>query len=516
MTSSLTSRFLPASLPVLLVLLFGCPKKPITTAPAPEAPTVVTAPSEAPPPAAPPVDVPAAASVDALVEDVGPVDPFKPEDRKQLDDAVAMLTTKDANKAQQAFDRLSALVASYGDQATVHYNIGVAWQIQGDEAKARAAWLRATEIDPAFDKAWLNLGLISQNSGRVDLALASFQSGLRYNARSVELQVATINNLRKQKRYDEAIAQAKAALSVNSRSIPLFCNLAMVYIETNELALAGFMLKKANTDLNGDSSAELHATLGQVYYLKKDSGNAKAEWEKALVIDPFQMAALQYLGSYFLDNRAYEDAQPLWERAVGRAPKDPTIRINLGICYRGLGARLAERQDAVGAKAKYDAAKKEYETALTLDGKNPEPWRNLGVLYGDYEKDYDGALNAISQYRAAGGGPVADLDLWVASIQKIKAKAEKDKAREEARKKREAADAAQEATDAALAAEAALNAAAEAAAAGQPVAPAPDGTVPPDGAAAPEGTVAPAPADPVPAPEPARPQPEPTNPWGEK
>jgi len=498
------SLSLPLTAALSLLLLVGCPKKTTTTTTVTPTPTVPTEPVPAAAPDAPAPTSPALSAEDAAAkaaaeaaadEALAVKDPFEPPDRRQLDDAVAMLTTKDAAKAAQALERLEPLAAKYPDQASVPYNMGVAHQVQGNEDQARRSWLRATEVDPTFDKAWLNLGILNQRSGRTDLALASYQSGLRYNNRSVELQVAAINALREQKRYPEAIAQAKSALAVNSRAIPLFCNLALIYLETDQLDLAAFLLSKADRDLNGDTSAQLHATLGQVYYRKGFSGDAVTEFQKALAIDPFQMAALQFLGSYYLDNRAYDDATPLWERAATTTPKDAGIHLNLGICYRGLG--------------RYDDAKREYETALQLDARNAEPWRDLAVLYGDYLKNYDAALDAIGQYRAAGGGPPAEIDAWVLSIQKTKEKAEKAKKREEDRKRKEAEAAAK--------------------AAEQPPAPTevvPDGTVPPAPAPAeqpwgqPEPTPPtepqPVPTEPVPAqPAPAEPAPQdPASPWG--
>ncbi len=506
------SLSLPLTAALSLLLLVGCPKKTTTTTTVTPTPTVPTEPVLAAAPAEPAAvttepsgeDAAAKAAAEAAAEEALAVkDPFDPPDRRQLDDAVAMLTTKDATKAAQALERLEPLQAKYSDQPSVPYNMGVAYMIQGNEDQARRSWLRATEIDPSFDRSWLNLGLLNQRSGRTDLALASFQSGLRYNNRSVDLQVAAINALREQKRYTEAITQAKSALAVNSRAIPLFCNLALVYLETNQLDLAAFLLSKADKDLNGDSSAQLHATLGQVYYRKGFSGDAVIEFQKALAIDPFEMAALQFLGSYYLDNRAYDDATPLWERAAATTPKDAGIHLNLGICYRGLG--------------RFDDAKREYETALQLDARNAEPWRDLAVLYGDYLKSYDAALDAIGQYRAAGGGPPAEIDAWVASIQKTKEKAEKAKKREEDRKRKEAEAAAKAAEQPPVAPEVVTPPAGSA--------PPPDGSAPPPDGSAPPPTVPPeqpwgqpdpAPTTP-PAPQPAPTEPppqDPASPWG--
>lgn len=414
----------------LLLLALGCvPKTPpespsaVPTVSVPTTPTPVAV--EAPP-APSPVDPAPAVVASAPAAPVGP-DPggkMSADDRRTLNDAVAMLSTQDTVKAQAALARLQTLTAGNPDAAVVYYNMGLAHLVLGQGDLARKAWMRATEVDPTAARAWLNLGALSARDRRQDLALASYQSGLRYSPQDLGLHVAAVGALRALKRYDDAIAQAKSALLVNSKSMEVYNALALVYLDTKQYDLARFVLDKAKLDIKGaEENAQLHASMGEVFLRLGYPGDALASFKKALDLDPFQVGALQFLGNYHLDNRSYTDATPIWERVCGLLPVEAGPRLNLGISYRGEG--------------RYDDAKRAYDDAMRIDPKNPEPLRDLAVLYGDYMKAYDAAVQAIEDYRKAGGGPSAELDAWITSLRKEQKKAEDRKRREEERRKNE-------------------------------------------------------------------------------
>jgi tetratricopeptide (TPR) repeat protein len=487
------------SFSIVALALAACgPKAPVTTVPvegasaAPVAPVVAEA---APATPIAPADVTAApaAPVDAAAGGASPSPTGLSEDaRRSFDDAVAMLTTADAGRAQRALEMLSPLAGQYPDIAALHYNIGVAHQVLGRDVDARRAWTRATEVDPTAARAWLNLGVLGVTEGRPDVALSQIQSGIRYAPSNVELRVVAIGVLRSLKRYDEAKKEARAALQINTRSVPIYNNLALVYLDTAEYDLAKFVLQKALADIEGAAqNAQLHAVLGEVYLRQSLPGDALSEFKKALDLDPMNLPALQFLANYHLDNRAWADAIALLERAAQGAPKDAGIRLSLGIAYRGEG--------------RFDDAKRVYEDALRLDPRNPEPYRNLAVLYGDSMKSYDAAVDSIEKYRQAGGGTPAELDQWVSALRKEQKRIEDRKKREAKQREAEAAEAA-----------AAAAAAAQLPAPVEVVTPPPVEVVPPAPAPVPAEVVAPAPST-APTEVVATPQPAPAadpNVWG--
>jgi len=459
---------------VILLLALGCTPKPVEPVPPPTSePTV-------PVTAAPPVAVqiaPAPTSAPTAEPSTAGTPPGEvtgawgapaasgPD--QAISDAAAMLTTQDAGRARAALDLLKPLSSQHPDRVEIPYNIGLAHHLLGDDTEARRAWLRATEVEPAFAKAWLNLGALSARRGQMEAALSTFQAGIRQAPKDVSLRVAAIEAHRALKRYPEAEAEAKAALLVGSRAIEIYNALTGVYLESGKLDLACFMSLKAQEVIQGaERNAELQANLGQIHLRNGFPGDALAAFGKALELDPNQPAALGFLSSYYLDNRNYKDAIPLLERQMAQFPDKAGPRISLGIAYRGEG--------------RFEDAIRMYNEALKLDPGNPEPHRNLAVLYGDYMKSWDTAVAEIEAYRRGGGGPAAELDAWSAQLLKDKEKALKRQRKEEdARRKDEEERRQKEA---------------EAAAAATPPAPEPAPAPPPEGTPAPAPELAPAPA----------------------
>jgi tetratricopeptide (TPR) repeat protein len=161
------------------------------------------------------------------------------------------------------------------------------------------------------------------------------------------------------------------------------------------------------------------------------------------------------------------------EKAREISPNEVAIYYNLGIAYRGVG--------------RYEESAAAYQKALVLEP-GPEPHLNLGILYGDYLKNYDMAVEAYEMYKSM-GGDAAVADGYIEATLKEQ---EKVRRLEERRKKMEARKKEQEAK------------------AAKTAAPAPEPAPPP--AAEPAPAADPAPAEPGPVPEPAPADPAPTDP----
>jgi len=98
--------------------------------------------------------------------------------------------------------------------------------------------------------------------------------------------------------------------------------------------------------------------------------------------------------------------------------------MNLGLAYRG-----SER---------FSDAKRLYEDALRIDKTNSAPYLNLGILYGDYLKQYDESIEAFNTYISMGGVRKQDAVTYVAKVEKERERASKKKDQDAQRKQREA------------------------------------------------------------------------------
>lgn len=456
------------------------------------------------------IDAAAQGQTGATTPTPTPEAPKGSDTRAQIGQATALLTTKKPEDARAAVDRLKALLAAEPENPYIHFNLGVAYEVMGDQTSARDAYLEAVRIQKDFGPAYLNLAAMDMRGGQYDRAASRYRLGITNDPNNMDLWVGLISALQKQGKLAEAEAEAKKALQINSNALNVYNNLGLVYIERGQLDLANFIYQKALTTVPGaDSSANIHCNLGRIYQLQGKSGDAKLSLTKALERDPNLVPALMYLTEYNLANRNFVDTVPLMERARDLDPGNANIYMNLGVAYRGT--------------ARYDEARAAYEQVIKLKPEDPDPHLNLGILYGDYMKSYDAAIAEYELYIKMGGSQSSAVQVYIENTrkeqEKVKKMEERRKRAEEDTKRREAAKAEEEKK--AREAAAAEAAAAAAAAFGGGVPP-PDGTAPPpDGTAPPTpapdgGTAPPAPA-PAPAPEggttpPTNPPTD--NPWG--
>jgi len=348
----------------------------------------------------------------------------------RVNEAVSMIEAGGQVNLTQAVRLLDGLAVE-DTSGTARFNLGVAHRALGalDRAASNAQALVAAQPDDG--DAWLLLGSVQQQQGAVDAAISTFRAGIDGAPEFMPLRVALVAALRAQGQSDAAIDESKAALRVNANSLGVYNNFSLAYLDKGDTTLARFILQKALQSVEGaDNNAYLHTNLGWSFYLDGNVPAATQELRRAVELDPGLVPALVYLSRVYMDDRNYGDTVPLLESAAAEAPDNADVQLNLGVAYRGVG-RLAE-------------AKTAYERALALRPAGPDPHFNLGILLGDYEKDYDGAVAAFNRYIAAGGSDRELAQTHIKAVQKeqdraarrVKAEAER-KEREEERKRKE-------------------------------------------------------------------------------
>jgi len=351
--------------------------------------------------------------------------------KRVMADAVSRLQAGDVSSAPKIVEDLKGITALAPDRAEIPFNIGVAYELMGDDTNARKAYLRATDVDPKLGAAWLNLGSMAERAGDLDRALQNYQAGLRYAPDDGNLIVGVIGVLRRQGRFEEAISQAKQALGQNAHNINVYNNLGLVYLDQGQTDLASFTYQKALNSIEGaDQNASLHCNLGKVHLARGEAFTARQELERALQLDPNLNAAKVLLAQLDMDDHNWTDAASLLEGALAQDPQDTGILTNLGICYRGLG--------------RYEEAQARYTKALEIQPGDPTPYLDIAVLQGDYMRSYDAALASIDRYVAAGGKRMDLATQWRADLVSAKDKYEKELERKRKRDERDKKRAEQE------------------------------------------------------------------------
>ncbi len=361
----------------------------------------------------------AAAADEAKMQELGNTETPLHE---RVNGATELMTSSDG--ARKALEVLQSIQADNPDSAEVEFNIGVAKYYMLDVAGARRSFEKALDMDPKLSTSYLYLGVLDERDGNLDAAVSRYREGVRVDEENKEIWGALVGALRKQGRLDAAVAEAKSALKINTQNLSVYNNLGLVYLDKGEHNLAKFVFVKAINSIPGaEQNPYIQANLGRVYFDLEEYHTAQFHLEKSVELNPELTPSLVYLSQLYLDNRNYKKMVPLLETARKLEPDNQQVLINLGIAYRGVG--------------RLDDAEATYKAALELDPADPAPHFNLGILYGDYKKDYESSLTSFTAYVDAGGEDAETATEYIEDVEKEKSRAEKKAKRDAERKKRE-------------------------------------------------------------------------------
>ena len=413
MTPSIRTFFAVAG----LALLVGCPPK----APV-ENPVSGQVPAPGPVTGAPePVPTPSPGTPEPA-----PVQPSAPasgglEDR--VAQAVALIEKGSQADLERAIQTLE--VAAPDDPTGVaRVDLGIAYQKRGDLARAANQYQAVIAAHPDNGDAWAYLASVQEVQGQKSQAEQTVQQGIRNAPENVELRIALINSLREAGKVDQAIEEAKKALQINAKSLGVYNAFGLCYLAQKDYTLARFIFQKAVQEIEGaETNAFLETNLGWTYFLDGNIPQATFFLKKAVEIDPNLVPALVYLSKIYMEDHNYADTIPMLENAARLDPANGEIQLTLGVAYRGVG-RLEDAERA-------------YQKALQLNPSDPSPHFNLGVLIGDYRKNYEGAITEFTAYLSAGGKEKELADQYIKDIKKEKELSEKRAKAEEESKKRE-------------------------------------------------------------------------------
>jgi Flp pilus assembly protein TadD len=165
-------------------------------------------------------------------------------------DAQAGMSLLNAGKAEEAIASFTKAIAANPTNATLHHNLGVAYEKKGDAENARTHYQEAIKIKPDFGQAYLALG----------------------------------NSYFSEKKYEEAIEALKKATELLPQSYEAYYNLGASYMDTQKSAEAEVAFRKAAEILPKEPIA--HYQLGMALYGQSKNAEAKTEFQKYLELSP--------------------------------------------------------------------------------------------------------------------------------------------------------------------------------------------------------------------------------------
>jgi tetratricopeptide (TPR) repeat protein len=201
---------------------------------------------------------------------------------------------------------------------------------RGDLNTAGDGFEAATKAAPAFAEAHFNLGLVREEQGRFDEAIASFHKALalkpRLHGANLFLGIAyfRLNQL------DKALAAIQKESAYYSKDAPAWMWLGVVRLAQQEPEEAVEALDKAATLAPGDVDILYHR--GRAHLLV--SKNSYAKMFKA---GPKSWRVHQVLAQANAEADRHIDAVAEYLAAIKLAPTQPGLHEELGSEYRSLG-----------------------------------------------------------------------------------------------------------------------------------------------------------------------------------
>lgn len=291
--------------------------------------------------------------------------------------------------------------------------------------KARHACARSLALNPNLAYAHLAQGVIDQETGNQDAAIAQLEQALQLDPTNENMLRTLARAYDRSGRLLQAEALLKEAVKHGPGNFMNYVNLGLFYYQHAEYPQSEPLFHAA-MDLAPNNPLAFY-DLGGVYLAEGKYSEAEAVLVKAVAIKP-SAGAYSNLGTVRQYQGRYADAAAMFQKATELLPNDDRLWYNLGNAYSLAGnktgaqnayeraAQLAEKAIAarpndaavLGMLALYYAksgkkaqAQEELAKALRLSQNDPQLLFNSALVY-ELVGDRDRALSALRSAVRAG------------------------------------------------------------------------------------------------------------------
>lgn len=236
-------------------------------------------------------------------------------------------------KSEMVTVSLSATEHYY--QAGYFFGLGK-WELAVQE------YQEAIRIDPAYVRAYVNLGAVYLQNQMLDLARYNFSMAISL---APESELAHFNlglYYAHTEDYANAIAEFQKALMLNPNSAEMMVELGKAYYKSGQYREAARMYQRAMALDDHFVSANFY--LGVLHRREQNLDSARVQWQKVTLSDePYfkdvKQLAYKQLGELYMLYQQYELAIPMFQQALAIELKTPSpethgrIHLDLGKAY---------------------------------------------------------------------------------------------------------------------------------------------------------------------------------------
>jgi len=314
------------------------------------------------------------------------------------------------NDGRGAVDSLQQAVKNDSNNAVAHYQLGLAFDMQHDEAQAESELREAVRLRPELTDAQRALANLELRRGDVDALTQTAQliiggapnspdgyllravaemNRKKYSEAEQDLRkAATVapNNPAPyvqmgnfhliQKHYGEAIKSYQQALDKDPASTDGLQGVMNTYIAQKQLDQS---IAAANAQISKSPNVSgFYDLLGTALYQKKDFKGADAAFSKAVELDKNSSDALLKLAQTQAAEGSVSQALATYQQSIKDHPREISLYLLAGMMYE--------------SQSNWDQAKSMYQQALNIQHDNPLASNNLAYVMLQQGGNVDVAL----------------------------------------------------------------------------------------------------------------------------
>jgi tetratricopeptide (TPR) repeat protein len=314
------------------------------------------------------------------------------------------------NDAAGAVDSLQQALKNDSSNAVAHYQLGLAFDMQHNDARAESEWRETVRLRPDLTEAQRALAGLELRRGDLDALTQTAQqiiSSAPYSPDGYMMRAVAEMNRQKysdaqqdltkamgiapgspvpfvqmgnlyqmQKRYAEAIKFYQQALDKDSTSSDALQGIMNVYLVQKQpdqaIAAAQAQITKS------PNTGSFYDLLGTALFRKKDLTGADAALRKAIELDKNNSDALLKLGQVQAAEGSVSQALATYQQSIKDHPREIAFYILAGEMYE--------------SQSNWDQAKTMYQKALEIQSDNPLASNNLAYVMLQQGGNVDVAL----------------------------------------------------------------------------------------------------------------------------